>query len=361
MAFLPFKKSNKCVVTDDLFIEVTWEDGKAPDDDSELLGIIEGLDQQYLDTFQHTIEESLPYMTFFQAELLFQALQETYDHVQLKRIAVCHLDGKEVVSEGEVFASPFIIDQSYQNLLLPLIQSIMTGADFQSYTYQEKREYFVNQIYPVYKNSLGVQESDLPLFPEEGEQVSNVSLQQKQIPNYSVGVTLPVEKKVYKEPSLKKVYIFMGILTTLAIGGMILSVVSYTQLSKQKEQVTYLYQELKNTQNLANKEHQIDVFVRYFLPNYYSGKKENLTDFLSDGDAKYTVPKEGTLQSVILEKLSYDSKTKEYSLAYVLSVKEEDKAFSIRLRFTVKASATSKYGFVITTEPKESEYLKTKK
>lgn len=65
------------MVTDDLFLEVTWEDGKSPDDDSELLGIIEGLDQQYLD-FQHTIEESLPYVTFYQAELLFQALKESY-------------------------------------------------------------------------------------------------------------------------------------------------------------------------------------------------------------------------------------------------------------------------------------------
>ena len=82
MAFIPFKKSNKCLVTDDLFIEITWEEGKSPEDDSELLGIIEGLDQQYLDTFQHPIEESLPYVTFRQAELLFQALQDAYGQLQ---------------------------------------------------------------------------------------------------------------------------------------------------------------------------------------------------------------------------------------------------------------------------------------
>ncbi len=50
MAFIPFKKSNKCLVTDDLFLELMWEDSKSPADDSELLGIIEGLDQQYLAT-----------------------------------------------------------------------------------------------------------------------------------------------------------------------------------------------------------------------------------------------------------------------------------------------------------------------
>lgn len=360
MAFNPFKKSLRCVVTDDLFLEVTWEDGKSPDDDSELLGIIEGLDQEYLETFQHTIEESLPYMTFLQAELLFQAFQEAYGKFQLKRVAICHLEGKEAVSEGEVFASPFIIDRRYENLLLPLIQSIMTEPDFQSYTYQEKREYFVNQIYPVYKKSLGIQESALPLFPEEGEPVSSVLPQPKLVPTNSVAAP-SVEQKAPKEQSLKKVYILMGLLAALAVGFMISSVISHAQLSKQKEQVTYLYQELKDTQNLAEKEHQIDVFSRYFLPNYYSGKKKNLKDFLSDGDAKYTVPKEGTLQSVILEKLTYDSKTKEYTVTYVLSVKGGDRISNIRLRFSVKTSKSSKYGYVITTEPKESDYLKTKK
>ncbi|EGS26852.1 hypothetical protein [Streptococcus agalactiae] len=360
MAFIPFKKSHKCVVTDELFIEITWEDGKSPEDDSELLGIIEGLDQQYLDSFQHTIEESLPYVTFHQAELLFQSLQEAYGHVELNKVAICHLEGKEAVSEGEVFASPFIIDQGYQNLLVPLIQSIMTGQDFQSYTYQEKREYFVNQIYPAYKASLGIQESALPLFPEEGEQVLASFTRQQQVPNYNVGAAPQPVVKVADQKFLKKVYLLMGLLATLAIGGIASSVIAYTQLTKQNEQITYLYQELKVIQSVIKKEHQVDVFSRYFLPNYYSGKKENLVDFLSEGDAKYTSPKEGTLQSVILEKLSYDSKTKEYSVTYVLAVKKDDKTSSIRLSFTVKADVSAKYYFVVTTEPKESDYLNTK-
>ena len=357
MAFIPFKKSNKCLVTDDLFLEVTWEEGKSPEDDSELLGIIEGLDQQYLE-FYHTFEESLPYVTFYQAELLFQALKDAYGHMELKKVAICHLEGKEAISEGEVFASPFIIDQRYQNLLLPLIQSIMTGSDFQNYTYQEKREYFVNQIYPAYKASLGIQESALPLFPEEGEQVLALFTQQQQVPNINVGATPQAVVNVADQKSLKKVYLLMGLLATLAIGGIVSSVIAYTQLTKQNEQVTYLYQEMKNTQNVINEEHQIDVFSRYFLPNYYSGKKENLEEFLSDGDAKYTVPKEGTLQSVILEQLTYEPETKEYQPTYVLSVKEGDKARSIRLSFTAKKSDSAKYGFVVTTEPKEADYIK---
>ncbi|HHL0756191.1 TPA: hypothetical protein ACQ0E4_000169 [Streptococcus agalactiae] len=358
MAFIPFKKSNKCLVTDDLFIEITWAEGKSPEDDSELLGIIEGLDQQYLDTFQHPIEESLPYVTFRQAELIFQALQDAYGQLQLNRVAICHLEGKEAVSEGEVFASPFVIDRNYQNLLLPLIQAILIDPEFQSYTYTEKREYFVNQIYPAYKISLKIQESSLPLFPVEGEQVSTVQLPQKQVSKMSESPTQSIIKPNVKGVPLKKIYALLGLLGVLAVGGIISSMMAFSQLSKQSEQVTYLYQELKGTKYLIDKEHQIDVFSRHFLPNYYSGKKENLTDYLSDGDAKYTVPKEGILQSVILEKLTYDSKTKEYIVTYVLSVKKGDKASSIRLSFTVKGFDSAKYGFVVTTEPKETDYIK---
>ena len=356
MAFIPFKKSNKCLVTDDLFLEVTWEDGKSPDDDSELLGIIEGLDQQYMD-FDHTIEESLPYVTFHQAELLFQAIKDAYGHMQLNRVAICHLEGKEAISEGEVFASPFVIDGNYQNLLLPLIQAILTDPEFQSYTYTEKREYFVNQIYPAYKVSLGIQESSLPLFPVEGEQISTVAWTQNQGSKMSVPPAQQVVASSIKEPSLKKVYILLGLLGVLAAGGIISSMMAFSQLSKQSEQVTYLYQESKDTKSLIDKEHQVDVFNRYFLPTYYSGNKEALSEYLSDGDAKYTVPKEGTLQSVILEKMTYDFKTKEYTSTYVLSVKHDDKPSNIRLTFKVKAT-DSKKGFVVTTEPKESDYNK---
>ena len=354
MAFIPFKRSNKCVVTDDLFLEVTWEDGKSPEDDSELLGIIEGLDQQYLDSFQHTIEESLPYVTFHQAELLFQTLQEAYGHVELNKIAICHLEGKEAVSEGEVFASPFIIDQGYQNLLVPLIQSIMTGQDFQSYTYQEKREYFVNQIYPVYKASLGLQESALPLFPEEGESINLLGSSQTVFPQPSKASEPQPQTKV----SLKKVYLFLGLLGVLSLGSVLLTFVTLSKVSTHSEQLTYLHQELEKNESLDSIEHQIDVFSRYFLPNYYSGNKELLTDFLSDGDAKYTVPKEGALQSVILEKISYDSDSKEYNVTYVISKNHEGNVSSIRLDFRVKPSTKSKYGFFVTTEPKESDFIK---
>ena len=355
MVFSPFKKSSKCLITDDLFLEVTWEGGKSPEDDSELLGIIEGLDSKLPDG-KLLIEESLPYLTFFQAELLFNELLQVYGQFQLKKVAVAHLEGKEVVTEGEVFATPFILNKDYQTLIQPLIRAILTDSTFSAYSYQKKREYFENQIYPAYKVSVGTTDSALPFFPEEGEQVKPVS--QVRTATQASPVTQPVKQEPNSNPkTIRRLTVWLVASLLLAVAGFGVSAFALTQLSQRTEQVTYLYQQQKELKTLVSTEHQIDVFCRYFLPSYYSGNKDNLTAFLSDGDAKYTVPKEGTLQSVMLEKMSYHSKNKDYQVTYVLAVKQEETT-SIRLSFTVKADKSSHYGFVVTQEPQESDYIK---
>ena len=166
MAFSLFNK-DRCTITDDLFLEISWEDGRGPEDDSELLAIIDVLDHS--SGYSQRISKNFPYLTFQQAELLFRELKQMYGQFQLKKVAIAHLEGKSVVTEGEVYASPFLITEDYENLLLPLIQSILTRSEFANYSYQEKREYFENQIYPVYKQSMGLSDSSLPIFPAEGE------------------------------------------------------------------------------------------------------------------------------------------------------------------------------------------------
>ena len=356
MAFALFNKG-RCTIADDLFLEITWEDGRGPEDDIELLDIIEGLD--HLSDFSQPIAKSLPYLTFQQAELLFRELKQVYGRFQLKKVAIAHLEGKSVVTEGEVYASPFLITEDYENLLLPLIQAILTRSEFANYSYQEKREYFENQIYPVYKQSLGLSDSSLPLFPAEGE---TEAVSQPNRPSHDlkaggqITVAPPIAQK--QSVSLKKIYLFLGGLGVLSVINIICVFFAFAQLSSQSEKVNFLYQEQKNTQLIISTKNEVDVFSRYFLPSYYSGKKENLVDFLSEGDAKFTKPKEGILQSVILEKLNYDSETQRYTVSYILSVKRGDKTSSVRLTFDVKASDSSKYGFVVETEPKESNYLK---
>ena len=356
MAFSLFNKG-RCTITDDLFLEITWEDGKGPEDDRELLAMIEVLDHS--SGYSQRISKNFPYLTFQQAELLFRELKQMYGQFQLKKVAIAHLEGKSVVTEGEVYASPFLITEDYENLLLPLIQAILTRPEFANYSYQEKREYFENQIYPVYKQSLGLTNSSLPLFPAEGEAMA-VSQPNRLPPvlnaRNQTDVVPPLSQK--QSVSLKKIYLFLGFLGVLTVVNIVGIFFAFAQLSNQSEKVNFLYQEQKNTQHLISTKNEVDVFSRYFLPSYYSGKKENLVDFLSEGDAKYTKPKEGILQSVILEKLNYDSETQKYTVSYILSVKKGDKSSSIRLTFDVKASDSSKYGFVVETEPKESNYFK---
>ncbi|MGX7074386.1 hypothetical protein ACWOB6_07605 [Falseniella ignava] len=356
MAFSLFNK-DRCTITDDLFLEISWEDGRGPEDDSELFAIIEGLDHLY--DFSQPISKSLPYLTFHQAELLFRELKQMYGQFQLKKVAIAHLEGKNVVTEGEVYASPFLITEDYENLLLSLIQAILTRSEFANYSYQEKREYFENQIYPVYKQSMGLSDSSLLLFPADGE---TAVLSKLNRPSHDlkvgdqIAVVPPITQK--QSVSLKKFYLFLGVLGVLSVINIICVFLAFTQLSNQSEKVNFLYQEQKNTQFIISMKNEVDVFSRYFLPSYYSGKKENLVDFLSEGDAKFTKPKEGILQSVILEKLNYDSETQKYTVSYILSVKKGDKSSSIRLTFDVRSSDSSKYGFVVETEPKESNYLK---
>ena len=121
MAFSLFN-NDRCTITDDLFLEITWEDGRGPEDDRELLAIIDELDHS--SGYSQRISKNFPYLTFQQAELLFRELKQAYGQFQLKKVAIAHLEGKSVVTEGEVYASPFLITEDYENLLLPLIQSL---------------------------------------------------------------------------------------------------------------------------------------------------------------------------------------------------------------------------------------------
>lgn len=351
MVFSPFSKS-KNKITDDLFVKITWSTGDSPEENQDLLELIEELDQDHGDDFLYPIKQSLPYLTFFQTELLFQALSQKYGHFQVEEVALAHYEGRDVVTDGEAFVSPLILEGNYQTILWPLIQSILTSSEFESYSYQEKREYFENQVYPVYRRSLNISDATLPLFPAEGEQleVARTSLKKDDV----------IKEKTSSEgqSSPKRFYLLSAILGLLAVAGLGISVLTVSQLGKVKQELQTVRQEVKVLQSFKTIENQVDVFSRYFLPTYYSGDKEALRQFLSDGNAKYTVPESGLLRSVILESLLFEPNTEEYTVTYVLSVKKEEDTANIRLSFSIKEMKNSKYGFVVTTEPKESEYVK---
>ena len=139
--------------------------------------------------------------------------------------------------------------QLFQLRLLPLIQAILTRSEFANYSYQEKREYFENQIYPVYKQSLGLSDSALPLFPAEGEtligsQSSSLAPAPKARKQTDIGDSLPHKQST----SLKKFYLFLGVLRLLSVINIICVFFAFAQLSNQSEKANFLYQEQKNIQ-----------------------------------------------------------------------------------------------------------------
>ena len=353
MAFKLLNKARKCPIQDELFVKVSWTPNHSPAEDDKLNSLIEELDENILAKGQFHFDEILPYLTFLQAEILFQEMKREYESFRIEKVSVCRKDGRRITTEGEVFVQPLLIDATYQNLLQPLMESILTAPDFSTYSYNEKRDYFINQVFPSYQASLDVSEASLPFFPSE-EEIRNKGTIRSPEPTIQRN---EFQQKKQSHP-LKKLYLVLGmigLLLCVSLGSNIWLIANQKQTNQQ---IHFLYEELEKTTRLQKQEHQLDVFSRYFLPNYYSNNKKLLTDFLDKGNAKYTTPKEGTLQSVILEKISYEAN--EYTATYVLALKKNDGIKSVRLTLVAKEKKSSPYGFVITKEPIETSYKKSK-
>ena len=344
MAF--FNKTKDVAISDNCFLGITWEPKQSPKDLPALLQLIEGIDQEILVQQPTMLADTLPYLTFIQAEVLFSQIRDTFGAFQLEKLAVCRKENGEVVSQGEVFASPFMIDSGYQNLLDPLMKSILTDEAFSSYSYAEKRDYFTDDIFPAYQASLGIATSSLPVFPEQGETQRETT---PQTAPQEPQATAPAHPALaYAPPPSKwqKVAPFMaGGIAVLALGLGVLTL----SLQNKTAQINYLHEEVTRLEDLQANQPKIDVFVRYFLPSLYSGNKDNLKAFVNAGNAKYTKAETGTLQSVIQESITKDNNL--YHATYVLVVKGDGEAQSKRIEMTLKADKKAQYGYLLTEEP----------
>lgn len=356
------KKNSRCLITDELFLEVEWQEPLSPTNDPLLAELIENLDDQLINQSKQTIEDTLPYLSFYQADLLFSTLSQSYGYFTFKRVSLCHQDdkGKGASSEGELFADPYIVPADYSNLLDPLIQAIAKNGQFSDYSYKDKREYFVVTVFPSYKSSLNLSESNMPVFPSEVE-LSKLS-QESIMKNQFSTVKTPVNPRAdpsNKNPISKLMYWMLGVLTSLVIVSLFLNFSLMGNIREANKKLNYLHNETQILKDNQNMEHQIDVFSRYFLPNYYSGDKEKLANFLDDGNAKYTIPQEGKLTFVLLESISDKTPSNDYQVTYVLSIADKKGTIKqVRLTYNVKPNKGQRFGFVLTNEPKESLYGK---
>lgn len=140
----------------------------------------------------------------------------------------------------------------------------------------------------------------------------------------------------------------------LTLLSLVFSILSFSLVLNHAHKIEATNHTLVKTIQSSNRieSGESDVFCRYFLPNYFSGSDSHLKDFISSNN--FSV-QEATLQSVLLEKVS-KREDKKQALTYVIALKEKDEVRTKRLTIIVKKAPSSRYGFEVVKQPKETQY-----
>lgn len=163
---------NVHLIESENFLLIDW-DKKLNQKNANVKQAIERTDKALEGQDLPSLSDTLPYLTFTQAEELFAQLLDVFDTFTFKKLSVVHReDEKHISTKGEVFASPFILDDSYENLLIPLTYSLFKEDAFKEESYEDKRNYLLDDIYASYQNELGVDDNELPEIPTEEEVAS---------------------------------------------------------------------------------------------------------------------------------------------------------------------------------------------
>lgn len=126
----------------------------------------------------------------------------------------------------------------------------------------------------------------------------------------------------------------------------------FTVLQKETVSMKKTLQQVVKEQESLKRIPQIDVFCRYFLPHYYSGKEEQLNDFVGTDTA--ITPQEGQLQSVIFEEGKVTAKG--YDMTYVIGLKTSQGQTKKRLTLRIKPQKEALYGYLVMKTPVETSY-----
>lgn len=163
---------NVHLIESENFLLIDW-DKKLNQKNANVKQAIERTDKALEGQDLPSLSDTLPYLTFTQAEELFAQFLDVFDTFTFKKLSVVHReDEKHISTKGEVFASPFILDDSYENLLIPLTYSLFKEDAFKEESYEDKRNYLLDDIYASYQNELGVDDYELPEIPTEEEVAS---------------------------------------------------------------------------------------------------------------------------------------------------------------------------------------------
>ncbi len=154
-------------IKDSDFLRVKWKKK-----DTAIKTAVYFLNEQAQSRSESKISESFPeYLTFDQAERLFQAIQQLTDgsgEVVVKRLELFHQSEKGKPSnKNEAYSENIRIDSDFISLLVPLIQAVFSNKDagFKKASYDEKCAYFERSIFESYIESVGIGREYLPILP----------------------------------------------------------------------------------------------------------------------------------------------------------------------------------------------------
>lgn len=132
------------------------------------------------------------------------------------------------------------------------------------------------------------------------------------------------------------------------------SVILAGQNKRLKTEVTSLENKVNNLSNLQAVAPQVDVFSRYFISSFYANDRDILDQYLTDSLKKEIEVKDGQLQSVVFEGVKKNGKN--YQVSYVLQINQEESKRTVRLTFDVQSDKSGRYGWLVTSQPKEGLY-----
>lgn len=164
------------VMQDEIFARIDWDKSFRPKKNPALKNLIDELDKQN-GSRQYSIVNQLPYITIRNLENLFSLIRDeivkpTGNAVIISKVQIVNqLDGNWDETQ-QAFVENLRIDADYQNLLIPLVQTVFTDERFDRAPFQggyvSKVAYFQQGLFPTYEE-LNFNQNKLPLIPTEEE------------------------------------------------------------------------------------------------------------------------------------------------------------------------------------------------
>lgn len=168
--------------------------------------------------------------------------------------------------------------------------------------------------------------------------------------------TVTQKKEERKPVNLKKLLPFKiktgVVITTVGF----LALLSLTAI--QSHEIKELNNRIDYLDTVNNQEHKLDIFVRYFLPNYFSSsnEKSGLKKYVSNDVYKNIKVQNAVTQSAFMESVE-KNQDQTYNVTYILVVQkgEDNQTETIRLKLKLKP-VNNKLGYILDKEPSITKF-----